>query len=93
MEWRVYHRTIGRFVERKKKTAEKVEEKIYNLGYLALALFVAIPFTGTGAYTGTLIAWILGLSKKKSFVAISLGVLASGLITLFATLLTLGLFG
>ena len=91
MEWKLYHKTFGRFVEKKRKTADKVQERMHNIGYVALALFVAIPFTGTGSYTGTIIAWILGLDKRKTFVAISVGVLIAGLITLFATLIALGL--
>jgi uncharacterized membrane protein len=89
--WKLYHKTAGRFIEKHKKTAEKVQEKMHNLGYIALALFVAIPFTGTGAYTATTVAWILGLSKRKSFIAISIGVFFASLITLYITLFALGL--
>jgi uncharacterized membrane protein len=79
MEWKIYHKTFGKFIEKKKKTAEKVQHRMHNLGYITLALFVAFPFTGTGAYTATIVAWILGLSKKKSFVAISVGILLASL--------------
>ena len=87
MDWRLYHNTFGKFVEKKKKTAEKVQKKMHNFGYVALVLFVAIPLTGQVHKTATVVAWILGLSKRKSFVAISLGVFLASLVTLAGTLL------
>jgi len=47
-----------------------------------LVLFVAVPLPLTGAYTATLIAYLLRLDWKKSSLAIGLGVLAAGFITL-----------
>jgi len=41
---------------------------------LGLALFVAVPLPGTGAYSGTAAAWLLGMDRKKAFFAVSLGV-------------------
>ena len=43
-------------------------------------LFVAIPLPITGAWTGTIGAWVLGLDRKKSILFILLGVLISGII-------------
>jgi len=51
-----------------------------------LFIFVAIPLPLTGAYTGTFISWVLGLDRKKSILAISLGVLTAGIIIYFSTL-------
>jgi len=39
-----------------------------------------IPLPVTGAYTGSLAAWIFDIDKKKSFLAVVLGVMISGLI-------------
>ena len=50
-------------------------------------LFVAIPFPGTGAWTGALIAALLQFDRKKSFVYIFIGVLIA------ASLVTLGVYG
>lgn len=58
----------------------KIEEKITKYGYLGLMLFVAIPLPVTGAWTGTIGAWILGLDKKKSCMYVALGVLIAGII-------------
>jgi uncharacterized membrane protein len=49
---------------------------------------VGIPFPITGAYTGTLGAWILGLEKRKTILAACGGVVMSGLIV--SILITLG---
>ena len=62
-----------------KKTLEK-SDQITKYGYLGLLLFVGIPLPGTGAWTGSLLAVLLNLNKKKSFIYISLGVLLAGII-------------
>jgi len=68
-------------------TRHKTETKILQYGYLALLLFVAIPFPGTGVWTGSIAAWIFGLSKKKSLLVICLGAVLAGIVV---TLITTG---
>ncbi len=75
--WGFYARTFDRFVERSRA---KVHEKVERYGYLGIMLFVAIPLPITGAWTGTLGAWILGLGKRKTMLAVAAGVLISGVI-------------
>ena len=51
---------------------EKVEKhkgKIEKYSYWGVMIFVGIPLPGTGAWTGSLIAAVLGLDWKKSFLA------------------------
>ncbi|MBR9705667.1 small multi-drug export protein, partial [Candidatus Pacearchaeota archaeon] len=43
--------------------------------------FVAIPSPGTGAYTGSLIAWFFKLNRRQSFAVIALGVVTAGIMT------------
>ena len=76
------------FFERK---AEKNRSLIERYEEFGLALFVAIPLPATGAWTGALIAVILGLKTVKSFLFVSLGVLGAGVIVTLFTVL--GLFG
>jgi uncharacterized membrane protein len=45
---------------------------------LGLALFVAIPLPGTGAYSGVTLAWLLGLRRWPAMGAVALGVLGAG---------------
>lgn len=60
--------------------AQKNQGKIDSLKYYGLFLFVAIPLPTTGAWTGSLIAALLGLDKKKSCIAAILGVVVAGFI-------------
>lgn len=53
--------------------------------FIALLIFVAIPLPGTGAYTGMLAASLLDIDFKKSFLAISLGVLGAAIIIIILT--------
>ena len=84
-----YRVAIGRVLKRLQRKVEKVENKMGEWGYFALMFFVAIPFPGTGVWTGTMIAWVLGLNRLKSFVAIATGVVIAGLVVL---LFSLGFF-
>ena len=55
---------------------------VEKYGYLGIMLFVAVPLPGSGAWTGCLIAVLLNLDKKKSFIAALLGVLIASIIML-----------
>lgn len=61
------------------------EEQVQRLGALGLFLFVAVPLPGTGAWSGAVLAVVLGLRRRYALLAISLGVLAAGLIVLLLT--------
>ena len=77
------------------RARNRVHEKIEKYGYFGLALFVAIPLPITGAYTGALGAWVLGLKPGKSCLAILLGVCIAGVVVTLVTYLgveTLSLF-
>jgi uncharacterized membrane protein len=62
------------------KKADKNKEKIEKYGYLGLLLFVGIPLPGTGAWTGCLVASVLEMDKKKSFIAAMIGVAMASII-------------
>jgi uncharacterized membrane protein len=72
-----YSRFFHHFLER---AQHKIHKSVEKYGYLGLMIFVAIPLPMTGAYTGTLGAWALGMDKKKAFVSIALGVIIAGII-------------
>jgi len=65
---------------------EKNKEKFEIYEELALLLFVAIPIPGTGAWTGTILASVLNLDKKKAFAAIALGVVIAAVIVFLGVL-------
>ena len=62
------------------KKADKHKGPIEKYGYLGLILFVGIPLPGTGAWTGCLIASLLGLDRKKSFLCAMAGILIASII-------------
>ena len=92
LKWEFYKRTFERFLKKFQKKVDKFEKKHELLGILALTLFVSIPLPGTGAWTGCILAWLLDLDRKKSILAISLGVLIAGLFILLFSLGFLHLF-
>jgi uncharacterized membrane protein len=75
--FRWYKNFFDHFVE---KARNKLSEKLEKWGWLGIAIFVAIPLPVTGAWTGTLGAWILGVSKKRTMAAVILGVAVAGVI-------------
>ena len=71
---------LNRKVEKHKGTIEKYS-------YVGIGIFVGVPLPGTGAWTGSLIAAVLGLEWKRSFLAAVVGVLAA---TAIMTLISYG---
>lgn len=65
---------------RKSKVVEKYEE-------LGLMLFVSIPLPITGAWTGSLAAYIFGLGFWKSILFILFGVMFAGVLVTILTML------
>ncbi|WP_337844551.1 small multi-drug export protein [Thermus sp.] len=61
------------------------EEQVQRLGALGLFLFVAVPLPGTGAWSGAVLAVVLGLRRRYALPAISLGVVAAGVLVLLLT--------
>ncbi len=84
--WEPYRRLFDHIVERSRR---KVHAKVEKYGYAGLILFVAIPLPITGAYTGTLGAWILGMDRRKTILAVFVGVIIAGIIV--SIVFTLGL--
>lgn len=69
-------------IEKGNHASEKLHAQKSASIYLALVLFIGIPFPGTGAWSGTIGASFLNLNFKKSMMAIAGGTLLSGLIML-----------
>ncbi len=72
--------TLGKAITWWKEKALSKKDVIEKYGYLGIMIFVAVPLPGSGAWTGCLISVLLGLDKKKSFIAALLGVLIAGII-------------
>lgn len=67
------------------RTRTRYTSQIKKYGSPALILFVALPLPITGAWTGSLIAFLFAIPFKKAFPLIALGVVIAGLIVLSAT--------
>ena len=65
--------------------ARRHQDAVKKYGYWALAIFVAVPLPMTGAWSGAVIAFIMGMRKRYAFLSIFLGVIVAGLIVLLAT--------
>ena len=59
---------------------EKNRERIEKYSFWGLCLFIAIPLPVTGAWTGSLVAAVVGMKPWKAFVSALLGVLLAGAI-------------
>jgi uncharacterized membrane protein len=75
-----YGKTLGRLYMSVLRRARKESEKVKRYGILGLAIFVAVPLPGTGAWTGSLVAYVLGFPRTKAIVAIEFGVVIASLI-------------
>ena len=65
--------------------AELKGEKVRRYGALGRVLLVAIPLPGTGAWTGALVAVVLGLRMRDALPAIIVGVVIAAAIVLGLT--------
>ena len=81
------------FVEKMENRAMGKKEQIEKYEFWGLLLFVGIPLPGTGAWTGSLIAALLGIKFKKAFPAVILGImLASFIMTVLSYTVIGGIF-
>lgn len=71
-----------------KRVIERTRLKGKNVGKYGiwgLVLFVSIPFPGTGAWTGAILSWLLGIKILPAFLAICVGVCCAGILVTLAS--------
>ena len=95
LEWGKDKKGIGGFftwcLEKGERGGKKLRESAGTKGiFLALLLFVGIPLPGTGAWTGSLLASLLGIKFKKAFPAVIVGIC---LATVIMTVISYGILG
>jgi len=73
---------VGRFFKKYfNYLKEKNKKRFVQLGeYLAIISFVAVPLPITGAWTGSICAFLFGIKSKKAYPLIVLGVIIAGII-------------
>lgn|SRR5690554_2899162 len=74
-----------RSVQLMRRTKKGIGDKIQKYGFWGLMIFVMIPLPFTGAYSGVIAAVIFKISRKKAFLAISIGIFISCLIIGFGS--------
>lgn len=93
-DWMKKTKTFRPMVERLEKKAMSKSVNIEKYTFWGLVAFVGIPLPGTGAWTGSLIAALLGIRFRRAFPAIVLGVLlAAFLMTVLSYTVLGGIFG
>ena len=78
--WLKKRKMFEKFVNKLEAKMMRKSEKVTRYEMLGLALFVAIPLPGTGAYSGSVIAALLGMRLRKAIPSLVIGVIAAGII-------------
>lgn len=77
--WYFYNRVMTWVFDRtRRKHLDHFHEKQWT--HLALFLFVAVPLPMTGAWTGAVVAYLLGIPYRKSLITILAGILSAGVV-------------
>ena len=80
-EWlRTKSRWLDNMVCKLEAKADKNKDMVLKYEFWGLAILVAIPLPGTGAWTGALVAAMLDMRLKNAMPAIIIGVLIAGVI-------------
>lgn len=74
------------------RTRRRFSATVEKFGAVALVLIVSVPLPVTGAWTGTLIAFLYGVPVQKAFPLIALGVMLAGAVVTLSTLGVIELF-
>ena len=93
-DWMKGTKRLKPMVEKLEKKAMSKSDKIEKYEFWGLVLFVGIPLPGTGAWTGSLIAALLGIRFRKAFPAVVVGVcLAAFIMSVISYGIIGGIFG
>lgn len=88
--WMKGTRLFKPMVDKLESKAMSKSDQIEKYEFWGLMLFVGIPLPGTGAWTGSLIAALLGIKFKKAFPAVILGIFMATVIMWFISYVLLG---
>ena len=88
--WLKQTKTFRPMVGKMEARALSKREQVEKYEFWGLVLFVGIPLPGTGAWTGSLLAALLGMKFKKAFPAVLLGI---ALASVIMSIVSYGLLG
>ena len=86
-------RIFDRFFEWLFARTRRKGKLIERFEVLGLILFVAIPLPVTGAWTGTVAAWLFGVRKPLALPAVFLGICIAGVVVTLASLGVISIWG
>ena len=86
--WKIFDHFFEWLFKRTRRKGKMIEK--YEI--IGLLLYVGIPLPGTGAWTGSLAAYLFGVSFKNSIVSIAIGILLAGIIVTMASLGVISIF-
>lgn len=89
-KWNFWDNLLEKIFEHTRKRTKKSIERWESI---ALIIFVAIPLPVTGAWTGSLAAYLFGLDFKKSLLFIFIGICMAAFIVTIATILGVKILG
>jgi uncharacterized membrane protein len=84
---------FGRFFDWLFARTQRRSGLIQRYGPLGLAIFVSIPLPITGGWTGAAAAYLFGFPFRRSFPAITVGVLVAGVVVTLGVKGVIGLGG
>ena len=79
---------VGIWVEKFLKRTQRRADSINRYGKIGLMLFVAVPLPLTGAWTGAIVAYLLGFKFRDAILPIAAGVLIAGIIVTVISVLS-----
>ncbi len=86
--WTIFDRFFEWLFRRTRRKGKMIEK--YEI--IGLLLYVGIPLPGTGAWTGSLAAYLFGVKFKNSLLAISIGIVLAGILVTLASLGVISIF-
>lgn len=90
LKYKKYEAFFNNYIHKKRSKIERSIGK--RTEFIALFLFVALPFPMTGAWTGSILAWFFNIKRKKAYASIILGILTAGIIVTLAFFGVISLF-
>lgn len=85
LDWMRKRKHLSKIVKWLDRKVDKKKGQIEKYGIWGLIFFVGIPLPGTGAWTGCLIASVLKMDRKKSFIATLIGILLASIIMMIVS--------
>lgn len=89
LHWQLFNRFYQRIVERARR---KIKKAVDKYGWIGVAIFIGIPLPFTGVWTGVLGSYLIGLEKKRTIIAVIIGVMCAATIVTITMLTGITLF-